>query len=210
MPVICQTVIDWLEEMAATPDGRGWGSFGLQVGSPGTEVEKVLVTLEVTPEVIAEAVKEKVQLIVSHHPLIRDSLARLDYDSFPASLAVRLVEDRIHFYAAHTNLDAAAGGVNDLLAERLGLAEIRVLRPAPEEKLYKLAVFIPRGHEDEVRQAICNAGAGWIGNYDECTFQVGGTGTFRPLPGIIPFWAGSAPWSGLKNRDWKRWSRKPG
>ena len=77
--------------------------------------------------------------------------------------------------------------MNDLLAERLGLAEIRVLRPAPEEKLYKLAVFIPRGHEDEVRQAICNAGAGLIGNYDECTFQVGGTGTFRPLPGTYPF-----------------------
>ncbi len=187
MPVICQTVIDWLEEWAPPLMAEDGDSIGLQVGSRGTEVEKVLVTLEVTPEVIAEAVKEKVQLIVSHHPLIRDPLARLDYDSFPASLAVRLVENRIHFYAAHTNMDAAAGGVNDLLAERLGLAEIRVLRPAPQEKLYKLVVFIPRGHEDEVRQAICNAGAGWIGNYDECTFQVGGTGTFRPLPDTHPF-----------------------
>ena len=152
-----------------------------------TEIDKVLVTLEVTPEVIAEAVKEQAQLIVSHHPLIRDPLARLDYDSFPASLAVRLVENRIHVYAAHTNMDAAAGGVNDLLAERLGLTGVRVLCPASQEKLYKLAVFIPRGYEDEVRQAICNAGAGWIGNYDECTFQTSGIGTFRPLPGTHPF-----------------------
>jgi dinuclear metal center YbgI/SA1388 family protein len=176
-----------LEEWAPPLLADDGDSIGLQVGSRGTEVEKVLVTLEVTPEVIAEAVKEKVQLIVSHHPLIRDPLARLDYDSFPASLAVRLVENRIHFYAAHTNMDAAAGGVNDLLTEQLGLAEVRVLRPAPQEKLYKLAVFIPRGHEEDVRQAICNAGAGWIGNYDECTFQVGGAGTFRPLPGTHPF-----------------------
>ena len=168
MPVICQTVIDWLEEMGSRPllaeDGDRYRASGGLAGIP--EVERVLVTLEVTPEVIAEASQQrKAQLIVSHHPLIRDiSLARLDYESFPASLAVRLVENRIHFYhAAHTNLDAAAGGVNDLLAERLGLAEVRVLRPAPEERLYKLAVFIPRGHEDEVRQAICNAGAGWTG-----------------------------------------------
>jgi dinuclear metal center YbgI/SA1388 family protein len=184
---MCQTVIEWLEEWAPPLLAEDGDSIGLQVGSRGTEVDKVLVALEVTPEVIAEAAKEKVQLIVSHHPLIRNPLTRLDYDSFPASLTVRLVESRIHFYAAHTNMDAAAGGVNDLLAEHLGLAEIRVLRPVPQEKLYKLAVFIPRGHEDEVRQAICKAGAGWVGNYDECTFQVGGTGTFRPLPGTHPF-----------------------
>jgi dinuclear metal center YbgI/SA1388 family protein len=187
MPVMCQTVIEWLEEWAPPLLAEEGDSIGLQVGSRGTEVHKVLVALEATPDVITEAVKEKVQLIVSHHPLIRDPLARLDYDSFPASLTVRLVENRIHFYAAHTNLDAAAGGVNDLLAERLGLAEIGVLRPVPQEKLYKLTVFIPRGHEDKVRQAICMAGAGWIGNYDQCTFRVGGTGTFRALPGTHPF-----------------------
>jgi dinuclear metal center YbgI/SA1388 family protein len=162
-------------------------NIGLQVGSLSTGIEKVLVTLEATTEVISEAVKEKAQLIVSHHPLIRDPLTRIDYDSFPASLAVRLIENRVHLFAVHTNMDAAAGGVNDLLAEQLGLAGVSVLRPAPQEKLYKLVVFIPRGHEDGVRQAICNAGAGWIGNYDECTFQANGMGTFRPLPGTNPF-----------------------
>ena len=187
MPVVCQTVIGWLEEWAPPLLAEDGDNIGLQVGSRDTGIERVLVTLEVTPEVISEAIKAKAQLIVSHHPLIRDPLARLDYESFPASLAVRLVENRIHFYAAHTNMDAATGGVNDLLAERLSLTEVSILRPVPQERLYKLAVFIPRGHEDEVRQAICNAGAGWTGNYDECTFQVGGTGTFRPLPGAHPF-----------------------
>ncbi len=187
VPVVCQTVIDWLEEWAPPLLAEDGDNIGLQVGARETEIEKVLVTLEVTPEVIAEAVKEQAQLIVSHHPLIRDPLARLDYDSYPASLAVRLVENRIHVYVAHTNMDAAVGGVNDLLVERLGLTGVRVLNPAPQEKLYKLAVFIPRSHEDEVRQAICNAGAGWIGNYDECTFQTSGIGTFRPLPGTHPF-----------------------
>jgi dinuclear metal center YbgI/SA1388 family protein len=166
-------------------------NIGLQLGARNTEIAKVLVTLDVTPEVVAEAIKEKAQLIVSHHPLISDSLNRLDYDSYPASLIARLVENRIHVYAAHTNMDAATGGVNDLLAERLGITEISVLRPG-QLRLHKLVVFIPNGYEDEVRQAICGAGAGRLpacgsGNYDECTFQMGGTGTFRPLPGANPF-----------------------
>jgi dinuclear metal center YbgI/SA1388 family protein len=197
VPVLCQTVIDWLEEWAPPMLAEDGDHIGLQVGSRETEITKALVTLDVTPEVIAEAVTEGAQLIVSHHPLIRDSLPSLDYDSWPAALVVRLVENGIHVYAAHTNLDAAAGGVNDLLAERLGLTGVRVMRPALQETLCKLVVFVPRGHEDEVRQAICRAGAGRVPstgcsgdgrcNYDECTFQCDGTGTFRPLPGADPF-----------------------
>lgn len=197
LPVLCQTVINWLEEWAPPLLAEEGDHIGLQVGSRDTEITKVLVALEVTPEVIAEAITERAQLIVSHHPLIRDPLASLDYDNWPASQVVRLVENRIHVYAAHTNLDAAAGGVNDLLAERLGLTGVRVMRPSLQETLYKLVVFVPRGHEDEVRQAICGAGAGRApgtgrsgderGNYDECTFQCSGTGAFRPLPGADPF-----------------------
>ena len=187
MPVICKTVIDWLEEWAPPLLSEDWDHIGLQVGSPDTEIKKVLVTLEATPEVVAEAVRQRVQLIVSHHPLIWDPLVSLNYNDYPASLVVQLVESRIHFYAAHTNMDAAAGGINDILAERLGLTDLGAMRPAPQEKLYKLVIYIPRGHEDLVRQAICQAGAGWIGQYDECTFQAAGTGTFRPLPGTNPF-----------------------
>lgn len=189
MPVSCRTVIGWLEEWALPRLVEDWDNVGLQVGSPGTEINKVLVTLELTPEVMAEAVQEKVQLIVSHHPLIRDPLPNLNYENYPTSLVIQLVEKHIHLYTAHTNMDAAAGGVNDVLAASLSLAGVRVMRLAPQEMLYKLVVFVPRGQEDQVRRSICNAGAGWIGNYDECTFQTGGTGTFRPLPGANP-WLG--------------------
>ncbi len=133
MPVICKTVIDWLEEWAPPSLSEDWDHIGLQVGSTDTEIEKVLVTLEVTPEVAAEAVRERVQLIVSHHPLIHGPLVSLNYKDYIASLVVRLIENRIHFYAAHTNMDAAAGGINDILAERLGLADLVVMRPAAQE-----------------------------------------------------------------------------
>ncbi len=186
MPVLCQTVIDWFEAWAPPLLAEQDDRIGLQVGTAGTEIQKVLVSLEVTPEVVEEAVRERAQLIISHHPLLRDPLADLNYDIFPASLAVKLIENRIHLYVAHTNLDAAPGGVNDILAQRLGLAGVAVLMPSPQ-KLYKLAVFVPRGYEEAVRQAISAAGAGWIGNYSECTFQTAGWGTFRPLPGADPF-----------------------
>jgi dinuclear metal center YbgI/SA1388 family protein len=187
MPLKSQQIFDWIEEWAAPELAEKSDRTGLLVGSPFDEVQKVLVTLEVTGEVIEEAISENVQLIVSHHPLYRDPLPDLRSDLYPTSLIYRLIQNGIALYAAHTNLDAADGAINDILADRLGLVDIDLLCPSIEEKLYKVVVFVPKGYEDQVRQAICSQGAGWIGNYSDCTFQLEGTGTFRPLEGTTPF-----------------------
>lgn len=187
MPVKCQAIIDWVQEWARPEFAEDGDRIGLLVGSPAHEVEKLLVTLDVTHEVIAEAVTGGAGLIVSHHPLFRDPLTSLRDDIYPASLVCKLVKAGIALYAAHTNLDAAPGGINDILAERLGLVDVELLLPTHNEKLYKVVVFVPDGHDDKVRQAMCSRGAGWIGNYSDCTFQAAGTGTFRPLEGTNPF-----------------------
>ncbi len=187
MPVKCEKLITWLEEWAPKFLAQEGDRTGLLIGSRSGVIEKVLVALEVTEEVVNEAVDVGVQLIVSHHPLFRDPLSSLPFDTFPTSLIARLVQAGIHLYVAHTNLDAAPGGVSDVLARRLGLAELELLLPTRIEKLYKVVVFVPQGYEDAVREAMCSRGAGWIGNYSECTFQTEGTGTFRPLPGSDPF-----------------------
>lgn len=177
----------WIEEWAPPFLAEDKDNIGLLVGSPETEVQKVLVTLEVTPEVVDEAVEKRVQMIVSHHPLFREPFYRMRFDSYPASSVVKLIKNDIAVFAAHTNLDAAERGVSEALAERLGLTEVDLLFPNKEEKLYKLVVFVPSGYEDSVREAMCSAGAGCIGRYSDCTFQLSGTGTFRPLAGTSPF-----------------------
>ncbi len=187
MSVKCKKIFSWIEDWARPEMAEDWDRIGLLIGSPEDEVDKVLVTLDVTADVITEAINEKVQLIVSHHPLFRDPIPFLRSDVYPVSHVCRLIKEGIALYAAHTNLDAAPGGINDLLAERLGLVDVDLLLCTHNESLYKLVVFVPEGYEDTVRQAICSQGAGWIGNYSDCTFQTKGTGTYKPLEGTNPF-----------------------
>ncbi|MGB9793298.1 MAG: Nif3-like dinuclear metal center hexameric protein, partial [Thermacetogeniaceae bacterium] len=142
MPVRCETVVRWMEEWAPPFLAEEKDNIGLLVGSPEMEVHKVLVTLEVTPEVVDEAVKKEAQLIVSHHPLFREPFYKIRFDTHPASSVVKLIKSGVAVYAAHTNLDAAERGVSEVLADRLGLTEVDLLFPNREEKLYKIVVFV--------------------------------------------------------------------
>ncbi len=187
MSVRCQQIFDWIEEWADPALAEDWDHIGNLVGSPADSVSRVLVTLDVTDEVIAEAIDENVNLIVAHHPLFRDPIPYLRSDLFSSSRVYRLIQKGISLYAAHTNLDAAPGGINDVLADLLGLRDVEILFPTYEENLYKIVVFVPLGHEERVREAISARGGGWIGNYSDCTFQTEGVGTFRPLEGTKPF-----------------------
>lgn len=187
MSVKCERIFAWIEDWARPEFAEDWDRVGLLVGSPKDMVDNVLVTLDVTADVITEAVKENAQLIISHHPLYRDPLPYLRADIYPASHVYRLIQEGIALYAAHTNLDAAPEGINDILAERLGLVDVDILVTTHEEKLFKLVVFVPEGYEDKVCDAICSIGAGWIGNYSNCTFRTKGMGTFKPLEGTSPF-----------------------
>lgn len=187
MSIKCKQIFDWIEEWARPELAEDWDRIGLLAGAPADEVHKVLVTLDVTNDLITEAIAENAQLIVAHHPLYRDPLPFLRADLYPASHLCRLIRQGIALYAAHTNLDIACGGINDILADKLGLTDIDLLLPTAEESLYKVVVFVPAGYEEQVRQAMCSQGAGWIGAYSDCTFQAQGTGTFRPLEGTTPF-----------------------
>jgi dinuclear metal center YbgI/SA1388 family protein len=161
--------------------------IGLQVGNPDSEVTGVLVTLDVNEDVVEEAIRQNANWIVAHHAVIFQPLKALRSDQPAGRLFHKLLKHDMNVYIAHTNLDAAAGGVNDVMAEKLGLGEVDVLIGYREDKLKKLAVYVPESHHEVVLDAICEAGAGWIGNYSHCSFQVEGTGTFMPREGTNPY-----------------------
>ncbi len=175
-----------LEAWAPPAQKLDYDNVGLQVGSAAAEVARVLVALDLTPAVIDEAEATGADLIVTHHPLLFRPLKRLTDDDASGAPALRLARTGIAYYAVHTNLDAAAGGVSVALAERLGLTDVRFLAPL-EGALRKLVVFVPRTHADAVRQALAEAGAGRIGDYEACSFETPGTGRFRPGEGAAPF-----------------------
>jgi dinuclear metal center YbgI/SA1388 family protein len=182
-----ETVIELMERLAPKHYAEADDKIGLQVGSIRKEISKVLVALDVTEEVVSEAGALGAELIIAHHAVIFRPLAHLQTDTPSGALMAELLRRNIAVYIAHTNLDSADGGMNDWMAEALGLEGREVLREAHTDKLYKLAVFVPKDHAEAVRNAMFAAGAGWIGNYSHCSFNVEGTGTFLPREGSDPF-----------------------
>lgn len=161
--------------------------IGLAIGTLNKPVTKVLVTLDVTDEVADEAIASGCELIIAHHPPIFRKLANIRTDTPQGKLYEKLIKHDIAVYAAHTNLDVAEGGVNDLLAEALQLQDIKFLTPTYTEELFKLAVYIPQQHALKLRVALAQVGAGKIGEYDSCSFQTTGEGRFRALDNATPF-----------------------
>ncbi|SDT36994.1 dinuclear metal center protein, YbgI/SA1388 family [Paenibacillaceae bacterium GAS479] len=163
--------------------------IGLQLGTLQKPVRKVLVALDVTHEVVDEAITAGVDLIIAHHAIIFRPLAKLDTATPAGSLYEKLIKNDIAVYISHTNLDVAESGMNDWMADAVGiLPEGRVsLEKVHEERLFKLAVYVPEAHAEAVRQAMWAAGGGTIGAYDQCSFNVSGMGTFRPGAGSSPF-----------------------
>ncbi|NLT95287.1 MAG: Nif3-like dinuclear metal center hexameric protein [Clostridia bacterium] len=187
MPLQCRDLIKIMENLAHPKHAEKWDKIGLQIGDPDSVVKKVMVSLDVTLAVVEEAIREKVDLLIVHHTPLFNPLETIRWDRPQGKLIKKLVESGINLYCAHTNLDSVGGGVNDILAEKLGLKNIQVLSPGWQEEYYKVVVFVPQGYEDQVRSAMGQKGAGHIGNYSDCTYQVYGTGTFRPLEGTNPF-----------------------
>lgn len=187
MATRAKDVVKVLEKIAPPGLAEDWDNSGWQVGEPGAEVKKVLLALDVTCEVVEEAQSTGAQLIVSHHPLFLKGVKSIRGDHPAGRLVFRLVRAGIGVYSVHTSLDSAAGGVNDALAGVLDLRETGVLHPVRYGRLLKLVVFVPEDYAGAVREALARSGAGWIGNYSDCTFNLRGTGTFRPLEGTNPF-----------------------
>ncbi len=161
--------------------------IGLQVGDLSRPVQNVMIALDVTEEVVDEAISLNTDLIIAHHPPIFRALTKITADNPAGRLMQKLIKHDISVYAAHTNLDVAKGGVNDLLSDALGLTDCEVLVPTYEDKLKKLAVYVPTDHTEQVKTALGDAGAGAIGNYSHCSFTAQGQGVFKPEQDTNPF-----------------------
>ncbi|WP_285768939.1 Nif3-like dinuclear metal center hexameric protein [Peribacillus sp. SI8-4] len=179
-------IIELFEQFSPKTYAMDGDPIGLHVGQLNKTVTKVMVALDVLEEVVEEAIEHGVQLIIAHHPLIYRPLKRIDTMTAGGRIIEKLIKHDIAVYAAHTNLDVAAGGVNDLLADALQIQETQVLVPTHEARLKKLVVYVPKADEEKLREALGKAGAGAIGNYSHCSFSSEGTGRFLPGEGSEP------------------------
>ncbi|GMA60033.1 Nif3-like dinuclear metal center hexameric protein [Alicyclobacillus fastidiosus] len=180
-------VIRLLDAIAPPKWALANDKIGLQVGNVDKPVSRVWVALEASPEVIEEAIAQGVHLIITHHALLFHPISVLDTRKRRSCAIQRLLSADIAVYSAHTNLDVAPGGVNDVIAERIGLQDTEILDVTYREALHKLAVYVPTTHLEAVRHAIGEAGAGAIGDYSHCTFSTTGVGTFLPGDSTTPF-----------------------
>ncbi|SDE78120.1 dinuclear metal center protein, YbgI/SA1388 family [Fontibacillus panacisegetis] len=182
-----QTVIQYMEQLAPKHVAMEGDKIGLQLGSLQKEIRGVLVALDVNEEVVEEAVEKGVDLIIAHHAIIYRPLAHLQSDTPMGKLYEKLIKNDIAVYVAHTNLDVTDGGMNDWMAEVLGIENGSPIDDIHTDDLYKLVVFVPKDHHQRVLDAILNAGAGQIGNYSHCSFNIEGYGTFLPGEGTDPY-----------------------
>ena len=177
--VLAKQIIESMEQWAPPHYAESWDNVGLMVGSKQRDVSKIITTLDITPEVIEYAIVEQAQMIISHHPFIFKGLKSLHLDSPQGKLIEKLIKNDIVVYSAHTNLDITIGGLNDMLANRLGLTNVRGFVPTGSDMVYKITTFVPTDTADAVREAMASAGAGRIGNYESCSFSFTGEGRFR-------------------------------
>ncbi len=186
-PATVAEIIARIEALAPPCLAEEWDNVGLQVGRRERPVSRLRVALDPSPAVVQGACADGIDLLVTHHPLIFRPVRQIDYATpFGRSLQLAARHD-LAVYCAHTNLDAAAGGVNDVLADRLGLLDLKALVPArPAEGRLKLVFFAPLASQEVLLATLADSAAGRIGAYGGCTFRVKGKGTFRPDSGAHP------------------------
>ena len=188
-------IVEELDRLFCRQAAIGGDNVGLQTGKADRTIDKILLTVDVTDTLIDEALAEKADLIFTHHPLIFSPLYNITSESgkgsgngsSTGSKIIKLIENEIAVYAAHTNYDFMPGGVNDLLAEKIGLADIEVLEHCASGQWFKFVIFVPEEKSAEIREIICKFGGGRIGDYSCCTFNLKGTGTFKPHSGAKPY-----------------------
>jgi len=163
---------------------EGYDNSGIQFADLEAPIKIILLCLDVTQEILDEAMKNKVNLIISHHPLLFSSLKQITKQKNP--LLYQVISRQINLIAMHTNYDLAEGGLNDYVVNLLGIKKIAPLQRSVE-KVFKFAVYVPVKYANKVSRALFDAGAGKIGNYTETSFNIAGQGTFKPMEGTNPF-----------------------
>ncbi len=180
-------IVSVLDKIAPRHLAESWDNVGLLVGNDNKMIENVLLALEVTEEVIEEAIEKNADMIITHHPLIYKPLKAITTSDPISKMVIKLIKNDINLFVAHTNLDAATDGTCQHIAELLDLNDISILDKKHSEIYYKLYVGVPSDNAKKVRDVITSAGAGNIGDYSDCTFNSFGSGTFRPNDRANPF-----------------------
>lgn len=187
MEIRVKDIMNLMDAWAPPALAESWDHPGLQAGSPDAPVHTVLTALDLTRANLDYAMAHGVDMIVSHHPFLFKGMKTVDLRTEKGRMLADLLSHGITAFAAHTNLDTAAEGVNDALADVLGLENRTGLVPVHQDAVYKLVVYVPVAHEEAVRRAVTDAGAGIMGAYTRCTFSSAGTGRFVPGAGAHPY-----------------------
>ena len=172
-------IIQFLEQLAPPKLQESYDNSGLLVGHTGMDITGAILCLDSTEEVIDEAIAHGCNLVIAHHPIIFSGLKRINGKNYIERTVIKAIKNDIAIYAIHTNLDNVAHGVNSEIVHRLGLEKPSILS-RKKDQIGKLVTFCPIAQAEAVRTALFAAGAGHIGNYDECSFNSEGVGTFRP------------------------------
>ena len=179
-------IINVLEKIAPPSLQEDYDNAALITGNSAWECSGALCTLDATEEVIKEAQRLNCNLVVAHHPIVFRGLKKITGRNYVEKTIINAIKNDIAIYAIHTNLDNVIEGVNNKIADKLNLQNRQILLPK-ENMLLKLYTFIPLEYAEKVRAAIFNAGGGSIGNYNECSFNTEGKGTFKAGENTNPF-----------------------
>lgn len=175
-----------LEKLAPLAYAEDFDNVGLLVGDANAEIKKVLVTLDTTEEVVQEAIEKGANMIVSFHPIIFSGMKKITGKNYVERVVKLAIKNDINVYATHTALDNSEFGVNFQIAKQLNLKNTQILIPQ-KNTLRHLVTYVPNENAEHIRNALFAAGAGSIGNYDNCSFNLEGTGTFRASENANPF-----------------------
>lgn len=179
-------VAQYLNSIAPLSYQESYDNAGLLVGDNNWEVTGILIALDSTEAVLEEAIEKGCNLIVAHHPIVFGGLKTFTGKNYVERVIIKAIKNDLAIFVAHTNLDnVLKNGVNGKIAQKLGLSQTRVLAPK-RGLLKKLHTFVPHQHKEAVANALYAAGAGTVGNYTQCSFQVAGTGTFKGEEGANP------------------------
>lgn len=179
-------IVGIINKIAPPALAEDWDNVGLQVGDPSSGIERIMVALDPCPEAVNAAIANSCQLLITHHPLIFKPLKRISTADETGRLIHQAIAGRLAIVSLHTNYDVATNGVNDLLANALGVTSCRPLKVSHREELLKLTVFVPLSHHGALLDALLPFSP-LTGNYTDCSFTTSGQGTFKPLDGASPY-----------------------
>lgn len=178
-------VLNILNDIAPMEMAEDYDNVGLLVGDANREVTKIMCVLDLTKEIVDDAIEKKVDLIVSHHPLIFKGMKKITTKDYKGEIIGKLFKHDISYIAMHTNFDKAKDCLNDYLAELLDMKNVEVLDV--DSKLYSVCFYTPKIAVEMVKEELFKVGAGKFKAYSKCCYDINGKGQFLPNDTANPY-----------------------